>query len=314
MRGSRSLNLDTTSLRNDEVEFDGQPARMPVDIMNEFRDNNRAPGRLMRASVQAMQHLAVLNGWDVLLEHIERIKKLFEASARNIISQVKVDGKSNTRHVDMAVDLMLGLAPLNILAEMVEDDRFLAMFDPETKDNLPDRIARVLSVSFQNQGESTPGKAILAAITSLLSAGRAHILSANDPTLAPISGDHAGSNRALGWQADAQGNFRPLGIAIGHLTAARNGPVDVIMLNPTVAFDVAQRYSPRSPPSGSSAAMVWLSLWTEALIHPVYLNRGPDKDRAPKVYTVDGHKLRGIPVHLDAIIGVTNPPAADSKE
>lgn len=304
------LNLDTTSLRNDDVEFDGQPARSPVDIMNEFRDNNRAPGRLMRASVQAMQHVAVQNGWEALLEEVEQLRKMFEISARDVISQVKVDGKSNTRHVDMAVDLMLGLVPLNILAQMVEDDRFLTMFEPETEDNLPDRIARVLSVSFQSQGESTPGKAVLAAISSLLSAGRAHILSANDPTLAPLDGDHAGSNRALGWQADAQGNFRPLGIAIGNLTAAKkNTPLDLIMLDPTVAFDLAQRHSPRSLPPGSSAKMVWLSLWTEELVHPVFLKRGRDADnRAAKSFSVDGHKRAGIPVHLDSLIGSTTPP------
>jgi hypothetical protein len=309
------LNLDKGSLRNYEIEFGGQPARTPVEIMNDFRDNNRAPGRLMRASVQAMQYMAVLNGWEVLLEQITKIKKDFEVVAREVISQAKVDGKSDSRHVEMAVDLMLGLAPLNILADMVGDDRFLNLFEPTTADNLPERIARVLSVSFQSQGESTPGRAILAAISNLLSAGRGHILNASDPTIAPLTGDHAGSNRALGWQADSQGNFRPLGISIGVLTAAgKNDPVDLIMLDPTVAFDLAQRYSSRTLPPGSSAKMVWLALWSEGLVHPVFFKRGLDTDgRATKIYIVDGRKRSGIPVHLDSIIGAESHPGVGLK-
>ncbi|MET4705856.1 hypothetical protein [Frigoribacterium sp. UYMn621] len=309
------LSLGRGSLRDGEIEFGGQPARTPVEIMDEFRDNNRAPGRLMRAAVQAMQYAAVINGWEVLLEQIATIKKDLEVIARAVISQVKVDGKSDSRHVEMAVDLMLGLAPLNILAEMVEDDRFLAMFEPETADNLPERIARVLSVSFQSQGESTPGRAILAAISDLLSAGRGHILNANDPTAAPLTGDHAGSNRALGWQADSQGNFRPLGTAIGVLTAAgKNSPMDLIMLDPTVAFDLAQRYSSRTLPPGSSAKMVWLALWSEALVHPIFFKRKLDKDGRPtKIFVVDGRKRTGIPVHLDSIIGAESLPGVDLK-
>jgi hypothetical protein len=86
------------------------------------------------------------------------------------------------------------------------------------------------------------------------------------------------------------------------------------MLDPTVAFDLAQRHFPRSLPPGSSATMVWRSLWTEGLIHPVFLKRGPDGDnRAAKSYFVDGRKRAGIPVHLDSIIGSETHPEAGSK-
>jgi hypothetical protein len=286
------LNLDKNSLREGTV-----------DIMNEFRDNNRAPGRLMRASVQAIQFLAVANGWKEMHETLEEIKKAFTESARKVVSRVKVDGKSDTRHVDMAVDLMLGLAPLNLLADMVGDEKMLALFDPETKDNLPDRIAAVLQASFQSQGEQTPGRAVLEAVRNLLAGGKAHILNASDVSLPPLAGANDGTNRALGWMTDGQGNLRPQGIAIGFITAAsKDSAVDVIMLDQTNAFDTAQRHYSSTLPPGTSSTTSFGSLWNEQLAHPAYADRR-DGNRATQVYKIDGRAKRGVPIHIDTLLG-----------
>jgi hypothetical protein len=200
---------------------------------------------------------------------------------------------------------MLGLAPLNILAGLVQDEEMLSLMDPERADCLPARVAHVLATSFQSQGESTPGRSVVEAIRNLIAAGGAHILNASDQALPPLSNKDFNGNRALGWQVDGQDKPRPLGIAIGHLApATKNGEMDAIMLNPTNAFDVAQRRYPVTLPPGTSAATSFGSLWNEGLIHPKYLAKGRDGARATKVFNLNGRSTRVVPIHLDLILGI----------
>lgn len=287
------LNLDKNSLRDGVVE-----------TMNDFRDHSGTPGRLMTASVQAMQHLAVLNGWTEMIEQVEVLKGNFAAAARETIAEAKVEGKSDQRHVEMAVDLMLGLAPLHILAEMVGATEILALFNPEDESNLPQRIAKIVMAGFATQGEATPGRATLDAIRHALLTGRAHLLNASDPNTPPISGDHAGTNRLLGWQQDGQDKFRPAGVAIGYITAAAGDTaVDVVMFDHKAAFEIASRWSPALLPPGTAASTSFGSLWNEGLIHPHYASRGRDGSRVNKMFRVDGRPMRGVPVHLDTLLG-----------
>ncbi|MEB0001653.1 hypothetical protein QN355_08990 [Cryobacterium sp. 10S3] len=304
------LNLDRNSLRSDEAR----------DEMDDFRDNNRAPGRLMAAAVQAFQHLATLNGWPKMMSNIEgspedgvrhsqgsedlSIMGQYRTLAKEVIGGVKVTGKSDGRHVNMAVDLMLGLAPLQVLAQMVHDSEMLALMNPATTGSLPARVAAVVSLSYRSQSESTPGLAILGAVRNLLAAGKAHILNANDPALPPLANTQYAANRALGWQVDTQDRLRPLGTAIGYLTAAgATGEMDVVMLHPVNAFDQAQRTYPIALPAGTSPTTSFGSLWNEKLIHPHYLAKGRDGNRVGKVFSVAGHSNRSVPIHIDLILG-----------
>jgi hypothetical protein len=305
------LNLDKNSLRSDGVR----------KTMEVFRDHNRAPGRLTAASAQAFQHFAVMNGWTTMLEAITGVEKpdgdesetteedfsmkaQYTAIAQRVISEVKVGGKSDARHVEMAVDLMLGLAPLAVLAGLVQDAEMLALMDTEREDCLPARVAHVLATSFQSQGEATPGRAVIEAIRNLIAAGGAHILNGSDPGLPPLAnGDYIG-NRALGWQVDGQDKPRPLGVAIGALSAAsRGGEMDCIMLNPTNAFDAAQKRYPTTLPPGTSAATSFGSLWNEGLIHDRFLLKGRDGTRHGIVFNLGGRSARVVPIHIDKIMG-----------
>ncbi len=285
------LNLDKSSLRDDQVE-----------IMNEFRDDNRAPGRITRASVEAIQYLAVEHGWDVMLAHVGEIRKSFAESAKKVIAEVKVEGKSDARHVDMAVDLSLGLASIALLAELVEHQDFLDMFSEDTKNNLPDRVARVLAAAFQSQGESTPGRAFTDALRDALAAGKAHIL--HGKSLSAPFPDDAPLNRLLGWQNDLHGSPRPLGAPIGYLVAATATAttMDLIALEEKSAFTIAQYQNRAAFPPGSTAKGVYTSFWAEGLAHPDH-PKAPAEGRSGKRFRVGGRFKRLVPVHLDRLIG-----------
>jgi len=98
----------------------------------------------MHASVQAMQHLAVLNGWDVMMRELEVLSHRFSETAKTVIDSGENPAKSPARHAQMAVDLMLGLAPIHILCEMVGYTPFLDLFNADNGTTLPERVATVL--------------------------------------------------------------------------------------------------------------------------------------------------------------------------
>jgi hypothetical protein len=285
------LNLDRSSLKTPLVQK-----------LEDFRDSSGVPGRLTVAAVQLFQYYAQMNTWETMIDGVTAQRKAYKEIAAAMMSSVKVEGKADTRHIGMAVDLMMGLAALEALAGEVEDNEMMAYFDTSNKDNLPVRVARVVSASLKSQGEVTPGRSVLEAVRNLITSGVAHILNASDPTSPPLFGADANMNRSLGWQTDSQDKLRPLGVAIGYITSASaKGEPDVIMLHQTIAFDTAQRRYPHLLPPGTSATTSFGSVWNEGLAHPAYVRKD---GRATRVFKINGHSQRGVPIHLDQIIGL----------
>lgn len=305
------VNLGLNSLRSDGAQ----------QRMNRFRDDNRAPGRLMAAGVQAFQYLASVSTWTGMIDSIDRspvagtadsraedkFTESYRASyfrlATTIMATVKIEGKSDARHVEMAVDLMLGFVPLSILAKLVGDEDMLRLLDPENLDSLPARVARLVSVSFQSQSEQSPGMAVLEALKDTLAGGYAHIENFTDASKPPFPIANTNANTALGWLTDADGKARPVGTAIGSLHRPRGGNLDAILLNSTNAFDVAQKYHPSVLPAGSTPATTFRSLWSEGLIHPRYLEIGTQDGRPAVPIKRNKRTIRAVPVHIDIMLG-----------
>ncbi|KQO98867.1 hypothetical protein [Leifsonia sp. Leaf264] len=283
------LNLDKDALNEHATD------------MVEFRDHDATPGRITVEAVQAYQTLAVHNGWANTLEHIVRgAAARYEEVARKVITAVtsdgrKIEGKAPDRHIGMAVDLMLGLLSIEVLAEMVGDKEWLKLLDPKKKGNLLELIAQLVSGSFQSQAEVTPGRSLMEAIRLLIASGRAHILNANDPGIPPYPNGTPFMNNQMGWRADSQDKLRPLGTSIGWLVGD-----DMVMLNATNAFEMAQRAYPHLLPSGTMASVSFNSVWNEGLSHPRYTDR--DGNRATKVFRNGGKSQRGVPIHVDLLL------------
>ncbi|WP_146072835.1 hypothetical protein [Cryobacterium sp. Y62] len=305
------VNLGQSSLRSDDAR----------QRMDRFRDDNRAPGRLMAAGVQAFQHLASVSTWTEMIDSIDRspsaglddnragdeVTQSYRASyfrlATTIMATVKIEGKSDARHVEMAVDLMLGFVPLTILAGLVGDAGMLRLLDPENLDSLPARVARMVSTSFQSQSEQSPGLAVLEALKDTLAGGYAHIENFTDASKPPFPIGNTIENRALGWRTDGDGKAHPLGSAIGFLHHPRGGDLNAVLLNARNSFDVAQKYHPTVIPAGSSAVTTFKSLWNEKLIHPRYLEAGQKEGRHDVLIKRNGRNIRKVPVHLDQLLG-----------
>ncbi|TFD94007.1 hypothetical protein E3T61_03135 [Cryobacterium lactosi] len=300
------------------VEFGADALRSDEarDQMVRFRDHNRAPGRLLVAAVQAYQYLAMRDGWAPLVESLRGVsydggtlgERCSDVSvmdqylrvARDVLSRVKASGKSDARHVEMAVDLMLGLDPLKNLAELVGDTETADLLDVSRSDSLPARVAAFAASSFRSQLGATPGLVFLEAVRNILAAGQAHVENASKPNLPPLPEGDVFGNRALGWQPDGKGILRPLGESIGELKKTRGGATDTIMLHATNAFSSAQRHHRKLLPAGSSARAVLESVWGEKLTHPECER---EIGRVDIKYKVNGRQRRGVPIQLNQILG-----------
>ena len=299
-----------------ELGLDALRSDQARDRMVNFRDHNRAPGRLLVASVQAYQYIATRDGWASMVEGLRgaavedaevaevqlpdsSMKGQYTEIAKQVLSRVKSKGKSNTRHVQMAVDLMLGCAPLQLLAEMVDDAEMTDLLRLDRADSLPARVASFAASSFRRQLETTPGEAFLEAVRNILAAGYAHVLNASETSLPPLPAVNVSGNRALGWQADGKGKLRPLGETIGELKTIKGGPTDAIMLNATNAFRLAQIHHRKTLPYGMSKS-VYESVWGEELTHPEFSREAGHIDIK---YKVKGVQHRGVPIHLNEILG-----------
>ncbi|MFE6966682.1 hypothetical protein ACFVAJ_16360 [Agromyces sp. NPDC057679] len=290
------LNLDKNSLTDE------------ADAMTRFRDTNFAPARLTVAAVQAYLSLAQNQSWADVIAENEKLAESYREIAEKVIGAKVVSGKSIARHVGMAVDLMMGLAPVHILAKLVNDRETLALLNPRRKDNLPKRIAEIVSRSFSTQAEATPGRSLLEAIRNLIQSGGAHVLNASDPGIPPMVNGNRAENRMLGWQYDAQDKPRPLGECIGYFVGE-----NAIFFQPTNAFQTAQRKYPALLPPGTAASVSFGSLWNEQLAHEDYLNKGGKENRIDRVFKLNGRSTRGVPVHVDMLLGASLPDAPEPE-
>lgn len=274
-----------------------------IELMPMFHEESRAPGRLTAACVQILQHMASETSWESMVSGLKDIQNEYRAVAKTLMNEgARTPGP---RHVQMAAELAVGFAPLKFLAEAVGHSAMSALLDTSVGGSLPELIARITQVSHQAQKEVTPGRALLDSIRNLLDAGYGHILDASDASSPPGVNGTAEINVKLGWKPDALGVLRPQGPSIGYLTAATTkSPFDVLMLHTDNAFIEAQKRYRAALPPGTAAKSAWEAVWTEGLVHPHYLALGKEEGtRINRAFYIDGHQQRGVPVHLNDIIG-----------
>jgi hypothetical protein len=201
--------------------------------------------------------------------------------------------------VEVCVDIMMGLAALHVLATRVNDEEMLTLLDVHNPDGLPAMVASVAADSYFRESEAAPGADALDALRNLCAAGKAHIIDGYDPSEPP--GNDAASLRSLGWQSDADGNPRPLGVCIGCLRGTSvKAPQDVVFVNKANAFKLVRDTFPGVAPHGTTALSLFAPMWDETLIHPYYLAQGRKGGKVDSAYS-DG---RGVAIHLDRFLGI----------
>jgi len=232
------------------------------------------------------------------------------AEARQSMSGGRKADGDQTRHIDMAADLALGLKMWQIMFERFGLD--------EQADQAVDAMEGLYSLSrdhMVSQKDTTPGEALIKAVRAILAAGLAHIDSLDTPGAPPISNSPTSArlNQLLGWSNGPEGP-RGGGQSIGVLvypnrSKSGGSAVDdepVLLLHHLNAFLTAKRHHPELIMHGSQPASAWASVWSEGFCSTQWKRKkaagGQELSVVRKM--LNGLPAEGVPVMMSALLGL----------
>lgn len=244
-------------------------------------------------------------GWPGVYEYAQSLMKVAHDDAASLIGG-RSDSGTAERHARLAADLM---GVILLLGEFAAD----VGASEETVNRLRDTrdvaalIAEQVASAHDAQSETRPGHALIEAVAAVLRSGRGHIASADAALSAPSSDPLR--NRMMGWVPGSDDNdLRPQGPCIGWVTVAKDRETEVVLLDPKVAFNEAQRHFPDLIPFGSKGATSWSSVWDEGIaLSPEqggWTRRQNRRALLPSVQVmVDGTRVSGVPVAANRLLG-----------
>lgn len=215
------------------------------------------------------------------------------------------------RHMETASHLMISYTWLHKMATEVGVERkYLALLS-RTKGLPKDIIDHVIHGVAQNK-ETSPGRALVESLASVLRRGRGHILNSDDPTRPPLNPvNDAARLAALGWRPSGgpSNEWRPVpgSDSIGFLV--QEGNDQVILFDVRTAFAVAKDNSNGLIPEGQGPRSSWSAVSGEDFGYAKMLrsdSKGKTINSARKMS--NGVSRSGYPIELNqAILGGVKP-------
>ncbi|GAA3635356.1 hypothetical protein [Microlunatus ginsengisoli] len=284
-------------------------SRRPTDALKDLYAHDGAPARVTQGLVKMIRHqCASRDGgdWAATVGWVADDRGLCDDEIRDAMIARGLDGGSVTRAVKIGGDLALALRYLGELAANlgIGDDYVSLLTDA---DRLPAELSALVAANWRTSTNATPGHHVLLAITLALRSGRAHIQSAANPMQAPGDADLLLASR-LGWSMHGD-RPAPNGPAVGVHGFLQDTDEEVVLLDHTTAFSVAQRLYPELLPAGSRAAGAWQSARDERLVLDV---PGTTRGTATTRRRLKGASQRfsGVPVALTTLLDPS--PAGDA--
>ena len=257
-----------------------------------------------------------LTGWQATYSAVQaQISRGMQSSARIMGKDLapKDSGKA-TRHATIASHLVVTMYELKRFAEFLEvdDDLYERIASLDNADLIIDHIASCQ----QSQSMTEPGQSLMAAVSTVLSSGRAHLTNAADPRL-PAGRDPMQSTR-LGWVASGSGDMRAQGPSIGYLAEDKEGR-QVVMLNAVNAFNAARNNHPELIPYGSKQAAGWRSVWEEGYGYEgpgIYRRKVSSGMSVSAQIDAGDNRVSGVPVLLEPLLaaGFGGMPGDEDQE
>lgn len=297
--------------------------RGPTNAIDALYMRDGAPARVSQALVKYIRHLALTSayGWEDVYRQIKDARDECRANAADLIASSGSKVSDAKRAADMAGDLMVALMLTGRMAtELGMDDEFVSLFSLR---GMAGAIASLSGEGYHANNETSTGRRIITAASSVLRRGRAHIINGDDTSVPPGESDGGNfTSQLLGWTKDAQGVSRRSGEAIGVLIHKDGNPV--VLLDPRAAFNVAAQHHPELVQPGQGQRSSWGSVWDENLVHPGFKRDtagaagGSTTVRVVVGKTSDGKPVRysGVPVPLDVLLsgGLTHTEEEDDSD
>jgi hypothetical protein len=206
----------------------------------------------------------------------------------------------------LAADVLLTFFILeNLSRELDMGSEFAKQFRVDSPMSMS--VIQLVTDAHTNNQQEAPGVSLLTALTALLSSGKAHVISGDDPSRAPIEGteqSEAMTNHRLGWVAGGpDGSLRSAGESIGTVVTVKRQKV--VLFDKVTAFDAARKAYPSLVKHGQGPSAAWSGIWDEGLAADV---KRPFKSTTGTPLNVYGYKTKtgtrfeGIPVAVSRLL------------
>ncbi|MBE4720490.1 hypothetical protein [Pseudarthrobacter sp. AB1] len=281
--------------------------RDKTDRINNMASQDGTQARLTSHVIRYIRHVAIgfTGGWAAYMNHLDEKRTNLKMAVSEIMRSQGASTGSLERTSTLASDLLLTLAVLQEMAYELKMDRdFVEQFNVN---ELGMSVIQLVTDTHSENQQAAPGASLIRALSSLLAAGRAHVIAGDDPTRPPVTGMGVGeglANDKLGWKAGgSDGSLRPVGRTIGIVVTSRGKRV--ILFDVISAFAEAQTAFPTLIQHGQGGGSGWSSVWDEGLASK-YVTREKKAKTGKYINTArigDGsNRVSGVPVDVDVIL------------
>lgn len=284
------------------------PDRTPTDALNDLARNHGTPARFTAQVIKYIRYAATTHpgGWAAYVTAMEGARNQIKGQISDLMTEMGAGSGSKERTSTLAADVLLTFFVLeNLARELDMDDDFVEQFAVDGDMSMA-VIELVTHAHAENQ-QASPGISLVKALAELLAAGKAHVISGDDPARAPIVGtekSEAMANSMLGWVADGSGGaLRPSGPNIGKMGIMMDKnrqPQRVVFFAVETAFIAAQDAYPGLIPHGQKPTAGWGAVWDEQLTPPFITRNGKSGGRPLSTHRYKG--VSGVPIEVAVLL------------
>ena len=307
--------------------------RGPTDALDALCHADGAPARVAQAAVKLLRHAASKDnpgwfgqdicGWAQLVRFFEQERSNEVVWVTEMLNDKGFAPAQTTRASEVLSDILVVAALLRALlvwtgADVREWDLARPAGFPDVwKLHIEDHaglgpvgaareafvagvgreVVRSILSEQAERARMTPPRAFLAAVASLLSSGKAHLVTRGDVMRPP--GKTESDSVGYGWGPD-QDKMRPRGDSIGFWGLATDG-AEIVCLSIRAAFSLARRLCPDLIPPGSGQSQLSAGLRAENLVWDQTVFSS-DKNASGRV-TIGGETTHGIAILAETLFG-----------
>lgn len=297
------------------------PDRSKTDALQDISRVNGIPARFTAQVIKYVRYAATTHpgGWIAYVAAMEAVRAQLKHQIIDLMKEKAAASASRERISTLAADVLLTYFVLeNLSRELDMGDDFSEQFAIDSPMSMA--VIELMTQAHAENEQNAPGSSYLKALSALLSSGKAHVISGDDPSRPPIEGTEdsaALTNHNLGWAVGAfDGSLSPNGGCIGTIVTLKGQKV--VLFHRITAFTAAQKAYPSLINYGQSESAAAAGIWDEGLAADVSRPFN-SKTKAPLPYYTYPRKnkssdITGIPVALSRLLGDGQSLSHDPQE
>ncbi|KQP63061.1 hypothetical protein [Nocardioides sp. Leaf285] len=278
-------------------------SREPTRLLDQMvktttHPDSQAPARCAQALVKYLRWEASRSSWAATYDMVANCM----AEVTDMATQRMERTGGTKRHIDTSADLMVSLMLLlRVATEVHCEDWVLDLLGGD--DSLQFDVVDLISEGQRQNNETSPGRALVEALSATLRRGRAHIVLSDNPSTPPMTAD-AQICSSLGWVRSPDGQtWRPPSSSepIGWLVYDRQQQ-PVIIFDAKTAFSLAQTHYPGLIPHGQQERSSWAAVTGEGLGRKDMLRKDGEKLLNRARVMSKNVTRSGYPIDLDRVL------------